>query len=143
MPVIWKYLFIGAFCHYGKFLFLKSMLNSVSFDVWQDFFRPFSAFLKANSDLKLFFACLRYFYITIIIFQGHCHSTYFFSSKIDPPLCVHKQSILRYKKFLRIFFVETLRAFLSANMIFHFFHFAKIILVLSISIHFSISSKPL
>jgi hypothetical protein len=47
MPVILKYwyLFIGAFCHSGKFIFLKSTLNSASFDVWQDWdqkkkFRP-------------------------------------------------------------------------------------------------------
>jgi hypothetical protein len=34
MPVILKYLFIGAFCHKGKFIFLKSTLNSALILSW-------------------------------------------------------------------------------------------------------------
>jgi hypothetical protein len=32
VPVILQWLFIGAFCHKGKFVFLKSTLNSAVFD---------------------------------------------------------------------------------------------------------------
>jgi hypothetical protein len=47
--------FIVAFCHQGKFIFLKSTLNSVSIDARQDwvltFFQPFlDALLKGIGE---------------------------------------------------------------------------------------------
>jgi hypothetical protein len=54
MSVILQYFFIGTLCHQGAFTFLKSTLNSASFDwVVKNNFRPLlGALPKTNSDLK-------------------------------------------------------------------------------------------
>jgi hypothetical protein len=88
--------FLGAFCHWGQFIFLKSTLNSASLDThWPPYYEkmldPYlvldpeknNLFLRRSLDQNTFF-CFRYFYIKMNKFQVFMYR----SSDIDPPYSI-------------------------------------------------------